>query len=1479
MAFHEKIEDGYKINYNNVSLTEYIRFVSKVAGINFIFNEEELNMTVTVTSETPLSTENILGTLVQLLRIRGFQLLQEENNVVIHQNPDVQQAANLFFPEDGLDRNYPLTTAVFKISNEEASRIADIIRPMISSGAQLEVLNATNQIILSDVTENVETLKKLIEHLDTINRSVAIELYQIKNSNPKFLIDMTKEILQPMVAKHPFFLTHPLSSPYLYIVSQPALIEKALDVLRQLDQEVAGQGFPDVNNVLLYSAKYQPAQALLDAAAYLADSIEKSGYQSKGIVQALRAGKRVGESKSLLFTGQQEILKSIEEMLAVFDIPYERKSLQGENIFIYPLQNQTTEDLIPALRKVAQAMLDAGYDEQGLISTIEACIPMENNRSILFIGMPSSFAKIQEIVEDLDIPTKEAERLEKNSFFLYRPIHVSPQKIYHTFQEIFEHLQKSPIDRQDLYEIRDRVSIVRGSGSLLFTGDSALFPKIREILATIDIPPSVEKDNQFLSYRPQVLTGEEIFKSMEDYGKKLSASGFSDPDVLTAIEGMKWIPSTSTLLFTGTPSSLEKIGVLLETIDHPTTAGDSQTTFLLYSLQHVSKESFEEYLKNIGGKLHKQDLKEEQLLNAIDSMKWIQQSHSFLFTGTENALARVQEIAQSFDVPSVQREQPSFILYPIKTVSRKMVEAYLEQIASNLDQTNPKQDALYQAITSMKWIANSGSFMFSGLSTALDSLQKILQDYDQPSVGPGDGYFLYKLEYVQGDLIEKQLQHFAENMRSTSLRDTSILEVIENLKWIKATNSILLTGPSQAIEDVKDLVAQYDVSPGTSQEEVHNDFYMYKPQHLSPSTLQLSLEDIAKSLEEGGLVDEGLLGAIESMQYSAQTHALVFTGNSVALQKLATIIEEVDIPSAKHAAVQKIGRTTFLLYKLKNTSGNYIVNSLESVINDLKKSKNYDFELVRVLQNMKYIRETNSLLFTGPEEALEKAKNLVAKFDLPRVGQAEAPSQFFVYKPEYTSPEDLEGLLLNFADHLKETGLVDPELYNTLYSMKYVAATQSLIFTGTAESLERTRELLRTFDVPGEDSPPKMAEIQPIDNTSFLVYKLQYHPGSEIQGALKRISKDLLDTKNNTSQNLLDAIRSVQWLEITNSLLVTGDQETLTRLKELIKNLDVPLKQVFIEILAIQTTLTNLLDFGLEWGGKGNYRERFAYSTGNFAPIPSSGGDTFSTTLNGVNASNRPDPSNIPFTQPGFDLGVIGDMILHKGKSFFSLGSLLTALQSDSEVSILLTPKIITQDNRTSTLFVGQNIPFIGSILQNVNSSNTLFQNTNVEYRDIGLNLTITPVIGNSDIVSLSIDIENSVEVSNSSGDTITTVNSQAFSAVTTSKTNLSTTVHVPNESFLVLSGLVNATDSKSTSAVPCLGGLPFIGSAFSKLDRSKDVRNIVFFIRPRILHSRGDMRAISEEQEDFFREKAGTVRLEADFEESMESIKSINDD
>ncbi|MFS8563545.1 MAG: hypothetical protein LVR00_04160 [Rhabdochlamydiaceae bacterium] len=211
---------------------------------------------------------------------------------------------------------------------------------------------------------------------------------------------------------------------------------------------------------------------------------------------------------------------------------------------------------------------------------------------------------------------------------------------------------------------------------------------------------------------------------------------------------------------------------------------------------------------------------------------------------------------------------------------------------------------------------------------------------------------------------------------------------------------------------------------------------------------------------------------------------------------------------------------------------------------------------------------------------------------------------------------------------------------------------------------------------------PLLKDVDP----DFLVYKVQYHSGDEIESAIKKIALDL-KTKPHTSHKYIDTINSIQWIKATNSLVCSGDPDTLSSVKKLIESLDVALRQVFIEVLVVETDTRKSSEFGLEWAAGGKVRDSIGFGTGSFSPKGNT--SSFASTFKGINGQNTPTgTSQIPLGR-GFDMGVIGDIIFHKGASFLSLGALVSALQQDKDTAIVLNQKIITQDNKNSTIFVG----------------------------------------------------------------------------------------------------------------------------------------------------------------------------------------------
>jgi type II secretory pathway component GspD/PulD (secretin) len=1327
-------KDGFTINYNTVSIIEYIHFASKICNINFIFNEADLNFTVTVVSEAPITPSNVMATLIQVLRIHGLQLLEQGNNLVIHKSEDVKQMATLT-TESGEGGNSPIVTRIFRIKNANTQSIAAIIRPMISTSSMLETSVETRQIILTDITANVEKVANLIENLDSPHTLLEIKNYEAQHNKPDYLIEIGSQIMTPIAQGNPFILVPATLANSIYIVSTPELTAKAMSVFTSLDL---------------------PPKKLL-----LAD-----------------------------------------------------RKLKSENIFVYKVENRSGDDLLNGLSNIADNLEKSGMPENDLIETIDSAKWIPATNSIMFVGSKDSLDKVREFLLALDVPTTAAQRM---SFFVYKPVNRSAKEIEASIKEMAHNLRNAKGVDTELLATINSAKINTATHTITFSGEEATFPRVKELIGTIDTPNGKAKGadkNSFYLYKIQSAPAIDIEAALKDFSTKLNKSDASDEGLVQTIDSMKYIKDTNSILFTGPDSALKRLQELLPSFDSQISKAPAGSQFFIYKPKHLRGEQLVHSLKDVTENLKSNELSDPAMLRTLESMKWVKSTNSLLFTGDPASLKRVEELAITVDV-----------------------------------QTGPK------------------------------------------AVKPG--YFLYKLQSANGEMVEDDLDNLAKNFKSSGLKDTSVIDVIENIRYVKETNSLLLTGDPQAIDEVKDLIAKYDY-PRQGKGPVNSNFFMYKPQHLPANAIEKSLHDIGSNLKKADLADPSLLSAIDSAKYVETTNSLIFTGPPDALTKIQALIKDVDVPAAKHAPIQHIGKTTFLLVKLKNASGPQITASLRNMAADLKKSGTTDKDFLAALSSMKYVKETNSLLFTGNEEALTKVQALVEKFDVTSLGGPSAtptggPSNFFVYKPQSLGGEDLEKLMQDFAENLKSTGLTDPDLFSTIASMRWVEKTQSLIFTGTQKSLDQVKDLLKSFDIPTNlpagsiAGGPLEPTIQAIDNTSFLVYKLQFHKGDEIQGALRQIAKDLILSNAPVNQNLLNSINSIQWLEVTNSLLCSGDQETLTRLRELIKNLDIPLKQVFIEMLVVQTSLANALTFGLEWGGNYKYRTKFAGTMSNTIPPANTGSNTdpLLTTLSKVNPANLPNPANISNINSGFDLGVVGEIIKHNGDSFLTLSSLMSALQTDSETAIVMTPKLITQDGRTSSIFSGQNIPFAGSFVSNTGNNATV-GTTNIEYRDIGVNLTITPVLGNSDIVTLDITLDQT-SVPSSAQQGQVTFNQQGFPAsingITSSKTTMQTTVHVPDNHFLILSGMVNNSNTKTKTGIPCLGGLPIVGAAFSTDNDTVANSNIVIFLRPHILSSLDDMTRITKDQEDFFRDQTGTPFLERNYEEAMETIKTIDDE
>ncbi|MFO7832049.1 MAG: type II secretion system secretin GspD [Desulfuromonadaceae bacterium] len=298
----------------------------------------------------------------------------------------------------------------------------------------------------------------------------------------------------------------------------------------------------------------------------------------------------------------------------------------------------------------------------------------------------------------------------------------------------------------------------------------------------------------------------------------------------------------------------------------------------------------------------------------------------------------------------------------------------------------------------------------------------------------------------------------------------------------------------------------------------------------------------------------------------------------------------------------------------------------------------------------------------------------------------------------------------------------------------------------------------------------------------------------------------------------------------TNSLIVNATPEDYRAIGDIIRQLDIQRRQVYVEALIMELSIDATENLGLNLQG--------GVEVGDEGII---GGRTLTDGDMGSNVS-----SLLSSSVKGILAGGFGNMISYVNEngdtvSIPAFSALLRLSKTDSDVNILSAPRLLTSDNEEAEIVVGQNVPIITSRLSDTGSSDSLAQSVSIERKDVALTLRITPQITDGDRVRLNIyqETTNVVDESNSVG----SVN-DVGPTFTTRK--LSNTVLARNAQSIVLGGLIQTNRQNAETKVPFLGDIPLLGFLFRSSSDTEKKTNLLIFITPTIIESAGDMNEIT---------------------------------
>ncbi len=295
--------------------------------------------------------------------------------------------------------------------------------------------------------------------------------------------------------------------------------------------------------------------------------------------------------------------------------------------------------------------------------------------------------------------------------------------------------------------------------------------------------------------------------------------------------------------------------------------------------------------------------------------------------------------------------------------------------------------------------------------------------------------------------------------------------------------------------------------------------------------------------------------------------------------------------------------------------------------------------------------------------------------------------------------------------------------------------------------------------------------------------------------------------------------------EDINAIIIKSSPGDYLSILETLKRLDIPPKQVLIEVLIGEVTLTDDTRFGVEWLIK---------SFGN----PS-------VTVSNLNLGDRglfgqQDNNTLPRQLSGFSTIVSGVLNAAQVKA------VLNYLISKSSLNVLASPHILALDNKEARIEIGDEIPVATGLTQQPSTgtgATTLVSTGQIQYRTAGIILNVTPHISEKGKVTLKISQEFS-----SPGQTYK-VADQEFQGFITRKAE--TTGVVQDGHSLLIGGLISDKKTTSKTGVPFLSDIPVLGSLFSTTTDQVVKTELMVMVTPHVLRESDDVDRILRDFQD----------------------------
>jgi type II secretory pathway component GspD/PulD (secretin) len=394
-----------------------------------------------------------------------------------------------------------------------------------------------------------------------------------------------------------------------------------------------------------------------------------------------------------------------------------------------------------------------------------------------------------------------------------------------------------------------------------------------------------------------------------------------------------------------------------------------------------------------------------------------------------------------------------------------------------------------------------------------------------------------------------------------------------------------------------------------------------------------------------------------------------------------------------------------------------------------------------------------------------------------------------------------------------------------------VAKINHIVIVDTDSNVRRLLQLVEIFD------SEELREIKP----QVFVYPVQNSNAKDIADMLKQIflgdtpKKSQIPVPEAATQAKKEPVKALTPVapgmptgvetfvsentrifpdEKSNSIIILATPDDYALIAEAIKRIDVVPRQVLLEAIVAEITLSDDLEFGLAW--------------------------FLNTNLDIADEVNLEEfTGRIGFDQnsiSGVDVTSLANFVFAGVDSGGVVRALLESLAADSRANILHAPHILVSDNREATIRVGDQVPIATS---ETNISGTSQIQRTIQYRDTGIIFKVKPQVNEGGLVALDISQEVSAFRLEDIFD--------STQVVITSR-SATTNLVVQDNQTIIIGGLIKEDVQKTRRGIPLLYKIPLLGYLFGNTTENYVKTELIMLLTPHVIRNQQEADSVSSQ-------------------------------